>query len=277
MAKMSSSVVSKWWLTTMPPRRPVSKPESWGELTVRGDACGDDDEVAVERVAFVEDEFELFARWLDGGGAFAEKKLDILLLDGVLEKRGGGFVELTRHQERGALDDGCFETELLDRLRGFEAKETATDDGGFGFALSGGDDGFEIGDVAVEKNIRMVATGDGWHEGARAGSEDEGIVVVLGVVREGDALQFGIDGDDLGSGEEGDALFLIPIFTVEDELLGILVFDVGREVDAVVGGEGFFADDSDFEKVAELGSSEVFAELASDHSIADHNQARSLG
>ncbi len=251
----------------------------FGEFGVGADSGGDDDHVAGEFGAVFE--FEAADGAFRGGEDF---RGGVVAVNGDAE--GGddfskgftaGGVELDGHEVRGHLDDVDGGAMIHETFGRFESEEAAADDGGDfgGFGPVG--DGGAIVDGAEDEYALEVGSGDGRHEGAGAGGDDEFVVGNLPFVGHDDGTHEAVDSDGGHTCEEADVVLFVPLAGVEgDFFFGVgAVEDVGEE-DAVVVSAGFGTDDGDVER-ERLGGvgvafEDFFGDACASHAVAEDDE-----
>ena len=153
---------------------------------------------------------------------------------------------------------------VLERIRGLETVETAahydTDPG----IRSGGLDGVQVFDGAVDVAVRLLVALDRRHEGIGTGGEDEGVVVNAPTLVGVDGVRFAVDLDD--------ALADVNRRTrrrfLQCEVVGTAAREILAKVYAIIGPARFLAEHGN--RHARNGSGESHEAMA-DHAISNHD------
>ncbi len=136
-----------------------------------------------------------------------------------------------------------------------------------------GADAVEVGEGAIDADLRVVGAGDRRDEGMGAGGEDQAVVEQGGAVGEVGGVAGAVDEGDGEAGAQGDAVLFIPFARGEVEGVGGGAGEVVGEVDAVVGRVGLVADDGDMPRRRLGALVEGGAEFPRDHAAPDDDEA----
>ncbi len=192
----------------------------FGQRIVGADAGGHDDEVGRDLQAILETDRGNAAGFaLDQGfGLGFEEELETLVFERFLQHLAGDFVELALKQPRTDMHDGDVHAAQLEAIGRFEAEQAAADDHRVLVEAGGFDHLVGVLDVAVADHAGQVVAGDGQHEGGRARGDEQAVVGFLGAILGDDLALDAVNGLDLFAGVQRDALFLVPVEFVEDDL-----------------------------------------------------------
>ncbi len=132
----------------------------------------------------------------DFPGALACVHANAECFDLTAEHAAATVVNLQGHEPRSELDDVSLQAQIPQRLGCFQSQQAAADDGTGAGTIGTGSDGFEILDRAVHVTARPIAPRNEWHEGIRAGSDDQDVVVESAAACGAHLTSFPVDGHD---------------------------------------------------------------------------------
>ncbi len=200
--------------------------------------------------------------------------MDAELRDGTAQDLATAGVDLAGHEARRHLQDVRRHAEVVHRLRGLEAEETAAEDRRRARARRPGADRVEILDRAVDEDAGERGARHRRHERRRAGRENEDVVVDAATADGLDGARGAIDRDDAITEVESDVAFRIPHDVRELQILGSAAVEERAQVDAIVGGARLLREDDHVPTGVAVELDESLAQTMRDHAVADDHQFR---
>ena len=186
------------------------------------------------------------------------------LVEVAFEVRGGFRVQLTLHQVRTGLQQGNVEPPSTERFGCLDAQKSAPDDDSA--------DLLQIVQRPVHEYAIEVRTLDGRAECRRPGGENEAVVGdIPGPGRMHHAVRT-VDGDHLVAGERADRRCLVPPRPSQSQMVEVAVVEPFGQVDAVVYGVGFLADERNLKPLQHVQGGQSFDQLEAHHTEADDHQ-----
>ena len=170
------------------------------------------------------------------------------------------------------MDDGGLHAAFRQPVGGFETQQPAADDDGFAALFRRRLHRVDIVQVAEGDHAGKVGAGQGQADRVGAGGEDQPVIADALAVMQHDLLAHAVDGLHPIAEVGLDAVAVVPVLRVGDDLVEALFpGQHRRKLDAVVGGQALGADDRDVE--ARLVSLEDFLDdAAPGHAGADDDK-----
>ena len=204
--------------------------------------------------------------------------VDAAVADEVPQQGAAAAVDLHGHEPVVAFHDVRDQAEQAQRVGGLDAQQPAADHHAVRARpgpLGGRADRVEVVERAVDVAAGQVVAGDGRDERARAGRQDQGVVVDVLAGVELHAPGGGVDRGDEPAGPHGDAGVGGVPRVVEVQGVALPRADVGGQSDAVVGGIGFLADHRDGHVGVGVPRAEGGDEAVGDHPVPDDDDVLS--
>ena len=153
----------------------------------------------------------------------------------ALQELSGGGVELALHQRRHQMHQRDRHAALLEAPGGFEPEQAAADHHGAFAGARGREHLVDIGDVAEGADARQAEARDRRRQRPRAGRDQQPVVGDAEAARGGDGLRLAVDVRDRVAGDQANAVRVVPLAGIDDDLVEALVAgEHARQHDAVV-------------------------------------------
>jgi len=195
--------------------------------------------------------------------------------DLAAQHAAAAFVDLHHHQAGRELDHMRFQTEVAQGLGAFQAQQAAADHHAAARLGTRGLHGLEVFDGAVDKAVRTLAPRHAGHEGRRTGGQHQLVVIQYFAVGQHHGVVAAFDGLHTGVEAQGETGPVVEAGRHQREIVGAAAAEELREMDAVVGRAGLFAE----HRHLQAGGGQVgvaldqFLEITvADHAVADDQQ-----
>ncbi len=242
------------------------------ELDVRPDTGRHHDEIRLER-AVIGQRHPLDVAVAEHGNRRApEQDTDAELLHLGHQVVPGVRVELPLHQRRHQVHDGDVAALDLQPARRLEAQQATANHDRPGRRPRAANQLARVVERAEREDAVLVEPLDLREPGGAAGGEQQRVVGRDAAVIAGDRLEHGVDVDHADAETKRDAVALVPLERIEDDVVGAaLAGEHRRQHDAVVVDVRLVAEDGDLElrRVRE----DLLHARHPGHSVADHHQA----
>ena len=181
-------------------------------------------------------------------------------------------IQLTFHQVGARLHQGHVEPPPVERFGRLDAEQSATHDHGAGHGSGVRTDLLQIVKRAVDKHPIMVRTLDRRAICRCPRGQNEAVIGdAQSSVRVNRAV-LAVDGRDPFAGEGADSRCLAPTLASKGQLVEVPMVEPLGEMDAIVDGIGFIADERDLEPIQRVQVGKSFHQLQCDHPEADDDQ-----
>ncbi len=251
---------------------------AFGQLGVGADAGGHHHQVGGDLLAVLEaDRHHAPLLVADQGlGLSPQAEAQPALLQRLAQQFAGGAVELALQQPVAEVHHGDVHAALLEAVGRLQAQQAAADDHRVAVLRGRLDHRVGVGDVAVADHALQVLAGHRQDEGHRAGGDQQAVVLGLGAVIGHDLALDAVDRRHRLAQVQRDAVVLVPVERVEDDLVErLLAGQHGGEQDAVVVGMGLGAEHGDVVQVRR-DLQQLFQGAHAGHAVADHHQLHLL-
>ena len=188
-----------------------------------------------------------------------------------------GLVDLLSHQSRHHLDDVRLQSELAQRVRGFQPQQAATDHHarrgvtGPQRALGVGTDGVEVVKRAVDVARGQVMAGHRRDESVRPGGQHQGVVAVPTAVRGDHRLCCTVDLDGPRTQQQLDAVVARVVIAGQCQQVAVPALGVGGQPDPVVGRVGLLGQHGDSPGVGAVPRPKRLNQPVAHHAVPDHD------
>ena len=164
-----------------------------------------------------------------------------------------------------------FQAQVAGRLGRLEPEQTAADDGRLLHRTAVLDDPLQVLDGAIDENAFLVDPRQSRHERSRPGRHHDHVIGDFPAQGGANHPCGAIDLDDPIADVEGDAVLLVPLRWCQSELLGLAMFKVLGQIDAVVCRPGLFAKCDHLIIAITVKLDELFAKAMAHHAVTDYD------
>jgi hypothetical protein len=209
----------------------------------------------------------------DARGVAVEVNVEAEGLDLELEQGGGSRGQLAGEQTRSVFHDVRFEPGVVEGMGDFEAEQSTSNDGGSFRPGHGRAQGVNVLDGAIDEHVVERCPFNGWKEWTGTGGQHEP-VIEQGAARGGSNHPgFAMNLEDGIAEVKVNVLAGVPFERCQQQRIRAATVHAFREMDAVVGGPGFCAENHEFVASIAGEHAQLLAELETRHSVSDDDDA----
>ena len=193
----------------------------------------------------------------------------------TLQQLAGGGIELAFHQGRHQVHQRHRHAALAQTPCSLQPQQPATDDHRMPVRARSGQHLVDVGNIAERTHAGQLQPRNARRQWLGAGRDQQAVVGHADAIRRSHRARIPIDGGDLVAGDQADAIFLVPLARVDDDLVQLLV--AGQHAgqhDAVVIDVGLGTEHGDAIALAAFVLEQLLHRAHGGHAIADHHQLR---